>query len=135
MFSVYTHETKGFRKAIVDAFDEVAEEIKTLFYNCIKKGKLSQNNISELIEYFAIDKVNPESIEWKLYVEMLLDKDYPSKEIEEEFTFHRRNTITSLLSTARKTIRNTTGRFILTIVTNRNLKILKIPILVGIATN
>jgi hypothetical protein len=31
---------------------------------------------------------------------MLLDKDYPSKEIEEEFTFHRRNTITSLLSTA-----------------------------------
>jgi len=33
---------------------------------------------------------------------MLLDKDYPSKEIEEEFTFHRRNTITSLLATASK---------------------------------
>ena len=88
-------------KQLADAFDEgLTEEIKTLFYNCIKKGKLSQNNISELIEYFAIDKVNPESIEWKLYVEMLLDKDYPSTEIEEDFTFHRRNTIASLLSTA-----------------------------------
>lgn len=90
-------------KQLADAFDEgLTEEIRTLFYNCIKKGKLSQINISELIEYFAIDKINPESTEWKLYVEMLLDKDYPSKEIEEEFTFHRRNTITSLLSTAKQ---------------------------------
>lgn len=90
-------------KQLADAFDEgLTEEIRTLFYNCIKKGKLSQNNISKLIEYFAIDKVNPESTEWKLYFEMLLDKDYPSKEIEEDFTFHRRNTITSLLSTAEK---------------------------------
>lgn len=90
-------------KQLADAFDEgLTEEIRTLFYNCIKKGKLSQDNISELIEYFAIDKINPESTEWKLYVEMLLDKDYPSKEIEEDFTFHRRNTIVSLLSTAEK---------------------------------
>lgn len=90
-------------KQLADAFDKgLTEAIRTLFYNCIKKGKLSQNNISELIDYFAIDKVNPESTEWKLYVEMLLDKDYPSKEIEEEFTFHRRNTITSLLSIAEK---------------------------------
>lgn len=88
-------------KQLADAFDEgLTDEIKALFYNCITKGKLSNKDIPELINYFAIDKVNPESIEWKLYVEMLLDKDYPSKEIEEEFTFHRRNTITSLLSTA-----------------------------------
>lgn len=88
-------------KQLADAFNEgLTDEIKILFYNCIKKGKLSSKDIPELINYFAIDKVNPESTEWKLYVEMLLDKDYPSKEIEEEFTFHRRNTITSLLSTA-----------------------------------
>lgn len=88
-------------KQLADAFDEgLTDEIKTLFYNCIKKGKLSNEDIPELINYFSIDKVNPESTEWELYVEMLLDKDYPSKEIEEEFTFHRRNTITSLLSTA-----------------------------------
>ncbi|TAM98782.1 MAG: hypothetical protein EPN39_08280 [Chitinophagaceae bacterium] len=88
-------------KQLAEAFDEgLTDEIKTLFYNCVKKGKLSNKDIPELINYFAIDKVNPERTEWKLYVEMLLDKDYPNKEIEEEFTFHRRNTITSLLSTA-----------------------------------
>lgn len=88
-------------KQLADAFDEgLTSEIKVLFYTCIKNGKLSNKDIPELINYFAIDKVNPESTEWKLYVEMLLDKDYPSKEIEEEFTFHRRNTITSLLYTA-----------------------------------
>lgn len=88
-------------KQLADAFDEgLTDDIKALFYTCIKNGKLSNKDIPELINYFAIDKVNPDSTEWKLYVEMLLDKDYPSKEIEEEFTFHRRNTITSLLSTA-----------------------------------
>ena len=86
---------------LADAFEEtLTDEIKTIFYNSIKKGKLSGNNIPELIKYFAIDKINSESTEWQLYVDMLLDKDYPSREIEEDFTFHRRNTITSLLSTA-----------------------------------
>lgn len=90
-------------KQLADAFDEeLTDEIKVLFYNCITKGKLSNKDIPELINYFAIDKINSKSTEWKLYVEMLLDKDYPSKEIEEEFTFHRRNTISSLLSTAKK---------------------------------
>lgn len=88
-------------KQLADAFDEgLTDEIKTLFYNCIVKAKLSKKDIPELINFFAIDKVDPESKEWKLYTEMLLDKDYPSCEIEEEFTFHRRNTITSLIETA-----------------------------------
>ena len=88
---------------LADAFDEtLTEEIKILFYNCIKRGKLLQKDIPELINYFAIDKVNPENSEWQLYVDMFLDKDYPSKEIEEEFTFHRKNTICSLLLTANK---------------------------------
>jgi len=88
-------------KQLADAFDEtLTDEIKTLFYNCIEQGKLSQKDIPELINYFAIDNVNPKSSEWQLYVDMLLDKDYPSKDIEEEFTFHRRNTIYSLFSTA-----------------------------------
>ncbi|MBK8698581.1 MAG: hypothetical protein IPN29_03185 [Saprospiraceae bacterium] len=90
-------------KQLADAFDEgLTDEIKTLLFNCIKKGRLSSKDIPNLIKYFAIDKVNPDSTEWKLYVEMLLDKDYPSKEIEEEFTFYRRNTITFLLSTAKQ---------------------------------
>lgn len=86
-------------KQLADAFEEsLTEDIKTLFYNNIKKGVLYSKDIPELIRYFAIDKVSPESPEWKLYINMFLDKDYPSKEIEEDFTFHRRNTILSLLS-------------------------------------
>ena len=90
-------------KQLADAFDEtLTEEIKILFYNCIKRGKLLKKDIPELINYFAIDKVNPENSEWQLYVDMFFDKDYPSKEIEEEFTFYRKNTICSLLLTANK---------------------------------
>jgi len=90
-------------KQLADAFNEtLTEDIKSLFYTCVKKGTLLKNDIPKLTQYFAIDKVNPESAEWQLYVDMLLDKDYPSKEIEEEFTFHRKNTICSLLSTVNK---------------------------------
>jgi len=88
---------------LADAFNEtLSEEIKALFYNSVKRGKLSDKDIPELIKYFSIDKINPETKEWQLYIDMLLDKDYPSKEIEEEFTFHRKNTIASLLSIAAK---------------------------------
>lgn len=88
-------------KQLAEAFDETLTlEIRTLFYNVVESGRLYQKNIPGLIEYFAIDKINPDTIEWKLYVDMLLDKDYPVREIEEEFTFHRRNTISSLLLSA-----------------------------------
>lgn len=90
-------------KQLAVAFDEgLTEEIKALFYNCINKAKLTYKDIPELINYFAIDKINPDSTEWKLYVDMLMDKDFPGKETEKEFTYHRRNTITALLSTAKK---------------------------------
>lgn len=85
------------------AFDEtLTEEIKAVFYNSIKKGKLFAKDIHLLIDYYSIDKIDPETREWKLYVEMLLDKDFPSKEIEEDFTFYRKNTISSLLVNATK---------------------------------
>ncbi|MDR2085297.1 MAG: hypothetical protein LBP67_09930 [Bacteroidales bacterium] len=86
---------------LASAFDNILTyEIKALFYHCIKTGKLYSEDIPKLITCFAIDKIDAESAEWQLYVDMLLDKDYPDMEIEERFTFHRRNTIMSLLSTA-----------------------------------
>lgn len=88
-------------KQLAEAFDEtLTTAIKNLFYNNIKKGKLHVDNIPELIEYFAIDKINPKSAEWALYVKMLLDKDEPSQEVEENFTYHRRETILELLKVA-----------------------------------
>ena len=94
-------------KQLAEAFEgSLSPQIKELFYINIKKGKLYQDDISELIKYFAIDRVQTENAEWQLYVEMLLDKDDPSQEMEERFTFHRRETILSLLNTAVKNENN-----------------------------
>ncbi len=68
-----------------------------MLYSNIKKGKLYQSDIPELVKYFAIDIIDTKNAEWQLYVEMLLDKDEPSQEVEELFTFHRRETILSLI--------------------------------------
>lgn len=88
-------------KQLAETFDEtLTPAIKDLFYNNLKKGRLYEHDISELIKYFAIDKVNPKSAEWILYVKMLLDKDEPSQELEEKFTYHRRETILELLQVA-----------------------------------
>lgn len=90
-------------KDLADAFDEtLTPEIKDLFYNNVKKGKLKTDDIPELIKYFAIDKVNAKSSEWSLYAFMLLDKDEPGQEIEENFTYHRKETILELINTASK---------------------------------
>lgn len=70
-----------------------------MLYNNIKIGRLFQSDIPELVKYFAIDIIDPKNDEWQLYVEMLLNKDEPSQEVEELFTFHRRDTILSLLNT------------------------------------
>jgi len=86
---------------LAEAFDStLTHEIKELFYTNIKTGKLYHSDIPELIAYYSIDVINPDSDEWDLYAEMLLDKDEPSQEIEELFTFSRRETILSLLRLA-----------------------------------
>jgi len=88
-------------KQLAEAFDStLSPEIKELFYTNIKTGKLYHSDIPELIIYYAIEIINPDSDEWNLYAEMLLDKDEPSQEIEELFTFSRRETILSLLKLA-----------------------------------
>jgi len=87
-------------KQLADAFEtSLTPTIKDLFYSNIKKGKLYQSDIDELIKYFAIESINPKSYEWQLYLEMLLDKDEPSQEVEELFTFHRKETIEFLINT------------------------------------
>ena len=88
-------------KQLAEAFDtSLTPHIRELFYSTIKEGKLYQRDIIELIKYFAIDTIETTSNEWELYSEMLLDKDEPSQEVEELFTFYRRETILSLLNSA-----------------------------------
>lgn len=84
-----------------DAFDStLSTTIKDLVYKNLREGILYEKDIPELIKYFSIEKVNPESNEWQLYADMLLDKDEPGQEIEEQFTFHRKETILELIQLA-----------------------------------
>jgi hypothetical protein len=88
-------------RQLADAFESsLTAQIIDLFYNTIKNGKLFKSDFTTLIEYFAIETIDVKSAEWQLYIEMLLDKDEPSQEIEELFTFHRRETIIALLNTS-----------------------------------
>jgi hypothetical protein len=88
-------------KQLAEAFDTtLSPEIKDLFYANIKKARLYVADIPELIQYFAIDKIELKSQEWLLYVAMLLGKDEPSQEVEENVTFHRKETIQELLQVA-----------------------------------
>lgn len=89
-------------KQLADAFDQtLPADIKKQFYSNIKRGRLGINEIPDLIEYFSIDIINPASPEWNLYVAMLLDKDEPAIETEENFTFHRKESINGLIAFAK----------------------------------
>jgi len=86
---------------LANAFDSTLTlTIKELFYSNIKIGILKVDDIQELAKYFFIDKVNENSPEWNLYAAMLYDKDDPSQELEDNFTFHRRETIRVLIDNA-----------------------------------
>jgi len=90
-------------KELADAFDKsLTPAIKDLFYNNIKRGKLNVNDIPELSQYFYIDAISANHAEWPLYVAMLLDKDDPGLEVEENFTYHRRETILALINTTQE---------------------------------
>lgn len=86
---------------LAEAFEEnIAPNAKVLFYNSLKSGRLRKSDLAELAESFALDKIPVGSGEWKLYVEMLMDKDEPSQDVEEYFSFHRRETISLLIKSA-----------------------------------
>lgn len=85
-------------KDLANAFDKkLPASVKEILYTSIRKGSLYKKDVEILIDYFYIDTIESESDEWKLYVQMLLDKDEPAVEIEEHFTFHRKETIQNLI--------------------------------------
>lgn len=86
---------------LAEAFGEpLPQEVQDLFYQNIEKGKLHLKDIDKLAFYFLIDKVEVQSREWKLYKDLLFDRDLPGIDYEELFKFHRKETIVSLLGYA-----------------------------------
>jgi hypothetical protein len=90
-------------KELSDAFgSNISSMIRDLFLKNLSEGKLFKNDIPELIKYLDIEKVYSNSTEWHLYAKMLLDRDEPGNEIEEQFTYHRKETILELIHEARE---------------------------------
>lgn len=94
-------------KQLAQAFDKnIPEEVKESFYNVIKSGVLQPEQTKEFISYFYIDRVDYSTDEWKAYMKIFLDKDHPEAEVEESFSWNRKNTILELLRYAEKNENN-----------------------------
>lgn len=102
------HRVSG--KRLADAFGKnIPTAIRESFYNTIKSGVLYKEQTKEFIPYFHIDRVEPNSEEWKVYLEMLTDLDHPavlkytaSDLIGKDFSHHRKETIKGLLDFAKR---------------------------------
>lgn len=82
------------------AFDEnISKKNSELFFNCIKKGKIQDDDLQNLIEEFNLSFVSAGSNERKLLTKLLLEKDFPQMLEESPLTF-RRKTIKHLLQYA-----------------------------------
>lgn len=80
----------------------VAVEARELFLKCVASGQLRNDAIPMLFEQFALNGIVVGSDEWELYVELLLGRDHPVLEVQEDeqITYHRKNTIRHVLSYA-----------------------------------
>lgn len=79
------------------AFDEnISKNNSDLFFSCIKKGKIQNEDLQSLFSEFNLSFVPTRSNERKLLITLLLEKDFPQMLEESPLTF-RRKTIKHLL--------------------------------------
>ncbi|RPA66850.1 hypothetical protein EF405_18870 [Cyclobacteriaceae bacterium YHN15] len=84
-------------EALASAFNNnIGSEAKTLFFDCIKKGEITEAQLMALLPNFNLAQVPPKTDEQHYLLSLLLQKDYPLR-IEEEPTTHRNATIKFLL--------------------------------------
>lgn len=84
-------------EALAEAFEaNIDARIKTLFFDCLNKGEISEGQLVALTPYFNLTQVPSGTDEQKLLLSILLQKDYPLR-IEEEPSIHRSTTIKYLI--------------------------------------
>lgn len=84
-------------EALATSFDaNIGIQAKVLFFDCIKKGEISEAQLMALLPNFNLTQVPSDTDEQKLLLRLLLQKDYPLR-IEEEPNAHRNATIKYLL--------------------------------------
>lgn len=85
---------------IANTFKEsISPEARNMFIQNIISGILPIDDLSVLHSEFGLNKITPESPEWKMYLDILLQKDHPTIEVSNEgdITYSRKTTIESLL--------------------------------------
>jgi hypothetical protein len=83
---------------LANAFDEnISIEIKSLFFECIKKGFINESQLKSILTELNLTKVPANTTEHDLLIKLLLQKDYPLR-IEEERSTFRKQTLGHLLT-------------------------------------
>lgn len=77
----------------------VSEKARSQFLDCVNRGQLPKDTIPLLFEQFALNGIIADSPEWRLYVDLLLGRDHPMLQVQEDeqITYHRKNTVRYLL--------------------------------------
>lgn len=75
----------------------VPKEAEDLFYQAVMSGSVSKKYIPFLFDFFYLDRVDTESEEWNCYRQALGGRDYPLIVDQENFKYHRSNTIRDIL--------------------------------------
>lgn len=83
------------------AFNEnIPSEKKQLFFSCLSKGKITEEQLKRLLPEFNLTKIPADSRELNLLIRLLLQKDFPLVREDEPTTF-RKDTISHLLDFVR----------------------------------
>ena len=83
---------------LAEAFDtSIQKDKKKLFFNCLTKGFISEDEIADLLPDFNLTSIIKNSEEQKLLIRLLLQKDFPYR-IEEAASTHRKESIYHLLN-------------------------------------
>jgi hypothetical protein len=84
---------------LANAFDEnISSEVKSLVVSSIEKGILKKSDSEKLHKELSITLIQKNTNEWKLYTKMLLSNDHPLFQTEDNETFFRKDSLTSILS-------------------------------------
>jgi hypothetical protein len=77
--------------------DNLDQKAISLFIDNIKTGRLNKSDIEFLAKSFQVKGVPSNNAEWSCYKSILLDRNFPPDDNEDDFTWTRSQTIGSLL--------------------------------------
>jgi len=77
--------------------DNLDQKAISIFVENINAGKLLKSDIPFLSKSFQVKSIPPNSGEWTYYKTILLDRNFPPDDNEDDFSWYRSQTINSIL--------------------------------------